>query len=307
LSAKQTFQKTASAIANRRGLCLATEVTSSNQFEQLLDGYFKSLLAEFPTFAADAGLAEGRGKLGRANLAFEKRWQSKRKAALAELNSLSPSTLSNAQHLDRLAFRSQLLRECEDFELGRHTRNPDALDHVLNALLHQLQRGEDEPRVVARHLRSLLKATPRYLAEAASLIDRPEKVWRTIMEQTAVGAASLFDAVAVFLKSAEAMPSDTASIIAAQQSFAKYHRQVMRRPLAPAGSFAIGDEIMQRRVRDQLGLDYSLDEIEALALSEIERVNSLLRAACKKIGRGKSPEKIIAESRAAWNPAGFFG
>ena len=44
-----------------------------------------------------------------------------RKEALAELESLSPRELTNEQHLDRLAFRGQLLRECEDFENGRFT------------------------------------------------------------------------------------------------------------------------------------------------------------------------------------------
>jgi uncharacterized protein (DUF885 family) len=275
---------------------------ASATFDSLLDGYFKSLLAEHPTFAASAGLPDGRGKLGRASLAHEKRWHAKRTQALATLESLSLSELSNEQHLDRLAFRSQLLRECEDFERSRHALNPDALDHVLGALLHELQRGEDEPAVVAKNLRSLLRETPQYLTEAATLIDRPERVWRNSMEQTAAGAGSLFDAVAVFLKSVSPHASDARQIAAAKKAFAKYHKHVVARPLAPSGSFAVGAAILQRRVRDQLGLDYSLGEIESLALSEVARVGELLKKATAKFGRGKSTDEIIHESRAAWNP-----
>jgi len=274
----------------------------SAQFENLLARYFKKSLAEHPTHAAHAGIRSSRGKLGRANLAFEKRWHTLRQQTLAILDSLSPSELTNEQLLDRLALRSQLLRECEDFERGRHTLDPDALDHVLNILLFELQRGEDETRFVARNLRSLLQATPRYLAEAATLVDRPERVWRKIMSQTAAGAAPLFAAVAVFLERTDPEPADAKIIREAKKSFASYRKKILTRPLAREGSFAVGAAILQRRVRDQLGLDYSLGEIEALAFSEIERVGALLRTACRKIGRGKSPDAIINESRARWDP-----
>ncbi|HZQ45943.1 MAG TPA: DUF885 domain-containing protein [Verrucomicrobiae bacterium] len=276
--------------------------TTSSQFEGLLDGYFERLLAENPTYAASAGLESGRGRLGRATLAFEKRWHGLRQRALARLDALSPRELTNEQHLDRLAFRSMLVRECEDFERGRHTLDPGALDHVLNSLLHELQRADDEPRRVARNLRSLLKAIPRYLAEAGTLIDRPERVWRRIMEQTAAGAGSLFDAVAAFLKKQEPKSSDANHIAAAQKAFVNYCKKVCARLLAKEGSFAVGAASLQRRVRDQLGLDYSLGEIEALALSEVERVVAHLQGACRKFGRGKSTEEIISQAREAWDP-----
>ena len=276
--------------------------STASQFEGLLGRYFKTFLAEHPTYAASAGIQSARGHLGRATLDFEKRWQKLRLQALAKLDSLSPGEFSNEQQLDRLAFRSQLRRECEDFDRGRHTLDPGALEQVLNALLHELQRGEDEPRRVAAHLRSLLNETPRFLAESGTLIDRPERVWRNIMEQTAAGAGSLFEAVAIFLKQNSPAPSDVKRIAAAQRAFATYRKKVVARPVAKEGSFAVGAAILQRRVRDQLGLDYSLGEIEALALSEINRIGARLREACRKFGGGKTTEEIIARARADWDP-----
>jgi uncharacterized protein (DUF885 family) len=276
----------------------------STKFESLLSRYFTRLLAENPSCAAYAGINSARGKLGPATPAHEKRSQQLRLKALADLDSLSPRELSNEQHLDRLAFRSQLLRESEDFKLKRHTLDPNALDQVLNLLLHELQRGEDEPRLVAGNLRSILRQTPRYLADAAKLIDRPERVWRKIMEQTAGGAPSLFDAVATFLKKVQPRASDASLINATQKSFAAYRKKIVSRPLAPESSFAVGAEILQRRVRDQLGLDYSLAEIESLALSEIIRVGKLLHAASQKFGRSRSADEIINRARKKWNPHG---
>src|SRR5277367_2800326 len=167
----------------------------SNQFETLLDRYFKQLLAENPTLATEAGISSARGKLGPVSLDHERRWQQIRLKTLAELERISPGSLSNEQHLDRLALRSQLLRECEDFERSRFALNPSGLNQVLHLLLYELQRGEDEPSRVAGNLRSLLRQTPAYLAASARMIDRPERVWRKIMEHTAAGANSLFQAV----------------------------------------------------------------------------------------------------------------
>jgi uncharacterized protein (DUF885 family) len=91
-------------------------------------------------------------------------------------------------------------------------------------------------------------------------------------------------------------------VTAARKAAKDYHDTVMKRPLAPAGSFAIGPEAMQRRVREQIGLDYTLAEIETLALGEAVRAGVLLDAACKQFGKGRSVEEIIAEARAKWNP-----
>jgi uncharacterized protein (DUF885 family) len=273
-----------------------------SQFEGILDRYFEALLADNPVFAAVAGVRSARGQLFRSGVATENKQQKRRLQALARLESLSPRELSREQQLDRLAFRSLLVREGEDFERKRYTLDPNALDHILGILLHELQRGEDEPQFVARNLRSLLKQTPRYLDEAASLIDRPERVWRKVMEQTAAGSSALFDAVATCLKSAGELRTDAPAIAGARKAFATYAARVKSRPLAPEGSFAVGAAILQRRVRDQLGLDYTLGQIEALALGEVARVGELMRQAARPFGRGKSAEQIIAQARAAWNP-----
>ncbi|HZV36558.1 MAG TPA: DUF885 domain-containing protein, partial [Verrucomicrobiae bacterium] len=84
--------------------------------------------------------------------------------------------------------------------------------------------------------------------------------------------------------------------------FANYQKKIGSLSVAREGSFAIGAQAMQRRVRDQLGLDYSLGEIEALALSEVQRIGGHLRAECWKFGKGKSVEEIINERRSEWDP-----
>ena len=273
----------------------------SSKFEGLLDEYFESSLAAHPIAANYAGLRDGEGKLGRSDLRHEEQWERRRQKTLAALDSISPRLLTSEQQLDRLALRSELLGECEDFARASHTLDPGALDTVLGVLLHELQRGEDETKRAATNLRSLLRQTPRHLEEASSLIDRPERVWRKIMVQTAESAGSLFDAVEVFLKQSSS-PKDAALVASARRAFTNYHDTVLSRRLAPPGSFAIGAAATQRRVRDELGLDYTLGEIESLALVEAERINQLLAAACAPFGKKAQPQQIIEEARQSWNP-----
>ena len=207
--------------------------------------------------------------------------------------------LSAEQHLDRLAVRAMLLAECEDFDRGIHRLDPDAVDHLFGALLHELQRGEDEPARARRNVRALLEQAPIYLRQAARLVDRPERVWRKVMDQTVAGAGPLFEAVRSF------MGANAERLIAtSQKAVAHYHTEVMARPLAAKNSFALGATRLQRRVRDELGLDYTLGQVESLALSEADRVGGLLAKVCAKYGRGRSADAIIEKARSEWNPGG---
>ena len=106
---------------------------TSNQFEGLLDRFFHTLLQDNPTFSTTAaGLPDGEGKLGHLTLDYHKKRERERQSALRALEGLSPRELSNEQQLDRLALRSLLLKESEDFARARHTLEPHAPDHLLN-------------------------------------------------------------------------------------------------------------------------------------------------------------------------------
>ena len=130
------------------------------------------------------------------------------------------------------------------------------------------------------------------------------------MEQTAAGAPRFFEAIAQFLKGKGASPQQTPLLSGAMAAVKRYRRTVLKKRPAAAGSFAIGSHALQRRVRDELGLDYSLNEIEALATHEIDRIERLLKVASQRFGKSKSPEEIIEAARAAWSPpenlVGFY-
>lgn len=278
--------------------------TAKSRFEGLLSRYFERLLEDEPVFAAvSAGLASGEGKLGRFTSRFHALRERERRAKLAALEDQSPRELSNEQQIDRLALRSKLLRECEDYARGRHTIEPNAPEHLLGILFHELRRGYQKPNRAAANLRSLLKQSPEFLAEAAESLRHPEQVWLRVMEQTVAGGADLLKGVAEFLAGTDPKPGDAESIASALKALHRYRDRAKGLPLAPGRSFAVGAASLQRRVRDELGLDYTLGEIEALAVSEVRRVGGLLKAVCARVGPNRSPDQIIAEARKQWRPS----
>ena len=275
------------------------KTNDAKKFDSLLDEYFKQTLAARPVWGNHLGIRAAEGKLEEPTLKTLRADEKRRQKLLTELDRLSPSALSAEQHLDRLAVRAMLLAECEDFDRGIHRLDPDAVDHLFGALLHELQRGEDEPARARRNVRALLEQAPIYLRQAARLVDRPERVWRKVMDQTVAGAGALFEAVRSF------MGANAERLIAtSQKAVAHYHTEVMARPLAAKNSFALGATRLQRRVRDELGLDYTLGQVESLALSEADRVGGLLAKVCAKYGRGRSADAIIEKARSEWNPGG---
>lgn len=273
-------------------------------FEGLLTRYFERLLEDVPTYAtASAGIRAGEGKLGKASKEFHQGRERQRQFALRALDQISPRELAPEQQLDRMALRSQLLADCEDYARARHTLDPGAPDQLLSILLHELQRGDDEPRRAAANLRSLLKQAPDFLGEAAKVIEKPERVWLHVMEQAVAGGEALLNGVGSFLQRVEGQPGDKPLIAAAAKALHQYRDAAKGRALASAGSFALGAVRLQRRVRDQLGLDYTLGQVESLALGEVERVGNLLKSACRKLGGARSADEIIAEARSEWRPS----
>jgi uncharacterized protein (DUF885 family) len=277
---------------------------TTKQFEGLLDRFFETLLHDNPTFSTiTAGLRDGEGKLGRLTLDYHQKRERERQSTLRALEGVSPRELSSEQQLDRLALRSLLLKECEDYGRGRHALEPIAPDQLLNILLHELQRGDDEPQRAARNLRSLLRQAPDFLDDATSLVRQPEQVWLRVMEQTVAGGMALLEGVRTFLRTAGPEPGDEARVNATGNAMQRYRERVKLRRPAPPGSFAIGPAALQRRVREEAGLDYTLGQVEALALGEAERLGGLLQAACARFGRKRSADQIIGEARANWRPA----
>ncbi len=271
--------------------------STKQKFESLLDGYFSETLNEHPTWASSLGIRSAEGNIEEGTLKQAKRNEKRRQKALADLDRLAAHELNADQQLDRLALHSMLMGECEDFSRGVHLMDPSAIDDLFGVLLQELQRGEDEPARAKRNIHNLLKESQRYLRQSAKLVKTPEAVWLRIMEQTVDGSGAFYKALRSFLGA-----SDEKLICQLERSVEFYHDAVMAKPLAPVNSFSLGAKGLQRRVNEELGLDYSLGQIESIALSEADRIEGLLVTACRRVKGGKFVGEIIEDARSKWNP-----
>lgn len=119
------------------------------------------------------------------------------------------------------------------------------------------------------------------------------------MEQSVRCSSDFMEALRVFMG-----PKSEAMIGKLERSVARYHAAIMKKPLAPRNSFALGEAGLQRRIRDELGLDYTLAEVEAIALSEADRIEGLLGIETKKYDSNKSTGEIIEIARSEWKFSG---
>ena len=274
--------------------------TGSKQFEGILDRYFERFLEDTPAVAVMlGGLRSGEGKLGRYSPDFLERRERERQRALRELQDTSPQDLSAEQHLDRLALRATLLRESEDHARGRAAMEPAAAEHVLNLLLHEVLRSDDEPGRAKVNLQRIVKKVPAYLEEASGNLEAPDGLWLGVMKDAVAGAPKLLDVVDKVL----GQEGDRSTTREARKAFEAYREHACGLPVAPERSYALGAELLQRRVRDEMGLDYTLGELESLANGEISRIKSLMEKACRRTGKRRSAEELLAEARSNWHPS----
>jgi uncharacterized protein (DUF885 family) len=277
-------------------------MNGSKTFETVLFDYFERQLKDQPVFAVIAGgLPEAEGKLGELSPDFHLRRERERRRTLHALEKISPRDLDNEQHLDRLALRNLIACECEDFARDRSGLEPNAPEHLFSILLKELQRGEDSPGRAARNLRSLLRQAPRFLDEALRCLKNPDPVWTTIMEEAIAGEPSLLTSTQKLLESQSPSAADARLLSNTTRSLQRYRDKVRSLKPAKPGSFSLGATALQRRIRDDLGLDYSLSEVEQLALSEINRISGLIKAVEAKRGGTRAQRRIVDEQE-NWRP-----
>jgi uncharacterized protein (DUF885 family) len=134
------------------------------------------------------------------------------------------------------------------------------------------------------------------------VLRNPERVWLNVMDQTVAGSGTLLDGTALLLKAQGSQKADDSLIAGTRRALKNYSNHAHSAKPAPANSFAIGAVTLQRRIRDELGLDYELGQVESLALGEAQRLDGLLKKACARFGRGIPPDEVIRRARSKWRP-----
>jgi uncharacterized protein (DUF885 family) len=204
--------------------------------------------------------------------------------------------------LDRQALLAHLDREHLSLTAIQHWRtNPiEPVESAIGSIFGLLMRRDVSKPETAEAIRKRLLAIPAYLDAARRNIDRPIRMWVTAARPTAQGGVE-------FLKGAipqlaqqhpqlETGISEAAEM--ACQALREYDAWLQSLDAKTLNDDpAVGESVLQKIVRVGHGLPYSLDELDAIAGREIERIKRELDEVARAFDPNRSWHQILDDAR----------
>jgi uncharacterized protein (DUF885 family) len=265
---------------------------------RVIDAY----LRRHPATATDLGVHSYDDALEDYSAAAVGVWAATVKAFRAEVEALSPATLSEDCQIDREFLLHALDAELLQAEVIRPwARDPDVYTSGLTSAAHVLiTRNFAAPEVRLEALLSRLRVMPAALAEARKNLTRPPRVYTEIAIQQIDGNRQFFlTAVRGAFKD---VPDGTlqadlgAATSAVASAFADYKRWLESDLLGRSdGDFAYGAETYRRRLLAEEMIDVPLDELLAVARADLARNRAAFTATARLIAPGRTPADVLAD------------
>ncbi|HEX4084788.1 MAG TPA: DUF885 domain-containing protein [Chthoniobacteraceae bacterium] len=275
-------------------------------FERITRDFLDASHELFPQEASELGLSRYEHRLGKNGEATYLRHIALMEKALAATERLPEADFAGDAWLDRRGFLS-MLRTGLLFQrdLERWRTNPQAhCDAAVGSIFDLVIRYADRlPRVLPK-IESRLARIPDFLAEGASVVRAPVPLWTRLARKSCEGIGPFLKEIEGKLAQYSARPERTAALFdAARKAFARYSEEIGRKRPGPEGSFAVGRGNMEMLVRERMGLNRSLAEIEATGWSLIRKMEDELRKEARKFGR-RSAAEILRAAAQSWEPRG---
>ena len=258
----------------------------------------------FPHEASELGLVRYEDRLGENAARTHLRHIALMEKALAATERLAEPAFAGDDWLDRRGFLSMLRTGLLlQRDLERWRTNPQVhCDAAVNSIFDLVIRYATRLPVALPKIESRLARIPDFLAEGAELLRKPVPLWTKLARKTCAGAATFLTEIERQLTPISPHPEKTAALFAgARTAFARYATAIAGKPPGPAGAFAVGRAGMELLVRERLGINRSLAEIEASGWMLVGRLEEDLRIEARKFGR-KSAAAILEEAAEKWSP-----
>jgi hypothetical protein len=275
-------------------------------FERVAGDFLEASHELFPHEASELGLVRYENLLGKNSEETHLRHIALMEKAMAETEKLAEAAFSGDDWLDRRGFLSMLRTGLlQQRDLERWRTNPQVhCDAAVGSIFDLVIRYSGRLRVALPKIESRLAAIPDFLAEGAGVVREPVPLWTKLARKTCKGAATFLTEIEGTLKPLSAKPEMTAALFeGARVAFARYAEEIAGKTAGKTGAFAVGRENMEMLVRERLGINRSLAEIEASGWMLIGRLEEELRQEARKFGR-KSAGVILKEAAEKWEPRG---
>jgi uncharacterized protein (DUF885 family) len=289
----------------------ATTSSGDAAYQKVADAVLADLYARNPTYATDLGLHGFDGQLEHYSAASVTAELEAVERFERELGRIDPKTLGEVHRHDReMLLHALLARRLEAEHVRPLERNPDVYSSGITNSAYALIKRDFAP--AEQRLRSLIareKAMPAALLEARrNLRDVPRIYAEIAIEQ--------LDGNREFFRSAVAEAFAGVGDRALQDEFRRSNAAViealgaykawLERELLPGakGNFAFGADLYRRKLWAEEMIDTPLDELERVALADLERNQAAFAATAKSIDANKTPREVLEALQLDHPPAG---
>jgi uncharacterized protein (DUF885 family) len=227
------------------------------------------------------------------------------RATRAELNKLPTPSPGTVEWLDRHSIAAHLdMTNLRLAEIEHWRTNPvEPVETAIGAIFGLLMRRDVTLPETAEAVRRRLLAIPNYLGAVTRSVDRPVRMWVVAARPAATGAVEfLRDAVPELAQRhparRSALESAAAAAIEALGLYDDWLQSLLAEPLSDDP--AVGQAALDEIVRDEHGLPYTLDEIDAIGQREVARISCELNELARSIDPRRSWQQIHEDARIAF-------
>ncbi|HUB05421.1 MAG TPA: DUF885 domain-containing protein [Myxococcales bacterium] len=271
-------------------------------FQRFIDRYYQGYFDFRPGEATDDGFHDRDGKmpdLSRGAISHE---VLRLRAALAELDGMSPADLTDADRVDRELLLSSIQAELLDLtEIRSWERQPSYYNDRVAWSIFGLVKRDFAP--LADRLADVVsreRAVPAILADAEANLKNPPKLWVDIAQEDAEGTLSFLtqDVPAAFAKVDDA--GLQAQLRDATDRAAEAYRgylDFLKNDLAARadGDFRLGEDVYRKKLLYEEGIDLPIDRLIEIGEGELARQQANIVSTANQIEPGAGPAAVLAK------------
>lgn len=273
-------------------------------FRSLARGFFEERNRLFPQDAAELGLTRFDPELGANDATLHRDYLDLVAGTLRQVERLPDHAFDVDDWLDRRGLLS-LLRTTylNNGPLERWRTNPQVhCDAAIQAVFGLLVRHAKNLRTALPAIENRLARLPGFLRSGASVVRKPVPLWTKLACHTCVGADRFLAGVEPTLANISPHRDRTLELLRdARGAFASFASAIARKHPGPSNGFSIGRERFEMLIRERLGMNYSVPEIEAIGHDLIRSLTEQLKCEAAKFGK-RPARALIDAAAAAWQP-----
>lgn len=273
-------------------------------FRRLADAWLRETCERFPEYGSELGYSRYEARLG-ANTSADRAAQLRLcRDTLAAVEALPDLRFRGDDYLDRRGFLSMLRTHLlidGTFERGRN--NPQgSIDAAIQSVFSLLLRHTRNLKKALPAIEARLDAIPLFLKNGAAGVRYPVPLWTHLAAKSCEGGIEFFEGIIDELCRQSPHPDETLTRIhRVCDSIRRYRDAIEKKPPGAKNGFSLGRDAFEVLLRERLGIDRSLPEIEADGWDLIRSLEREIAVEAKRLGYD-SAEAALAAGPESWTP-----